>query len=219
MTPGLYNQNMQLVQTPDQVVVLNEMVHDSRINPPDGRPRPDIESWTGESRGHWEGDTLVVETTNFSDRHSYRGPTRDRRLFEWFTRTDADALLYEFTIDDFGRWTAPWPARIPMQWNPLPVYFDRDARVLLRPRRKSPPGPDLRSPAGEDPWNRKLTAIVEREGDGCIAVCPEVDVVSPGDTVVEALQDLQEALTLFFETASAEAVEGRQRDEVGCLSD
>ena len=122
MTPGFYNQNMQLFQTPDHVVVLNEMVHDSRIIPLDGRPRPDIESWTGESRGHWEGDTLVVETTDFSDRHSYRGSTRDRRLFERFTRIDADTLLYEFTIDDPGTWTAPWTAQIPMQWNPLPLF-------------------------------------------------------------------------------------------------
>ena len=122
MTPGFYNQNMQLFQTPDHVVVLNEMVHDSRIIPLDGRPRPDIESWTGESRGHWEGDTLVVETTHFSDRHSYRGSTRDRRLFERFTRIDADTLLYEFTIDDPGTWTAPWTAQIPMLWNPLPLF-------------------------------------------------------------------------------------------------
>ena len=122
MTPGFYNQNMQLFQTPDHVVVLNEMVHDSRIIPLDGRPRPDIESWTGESRGHWEGDTLVVETTDFSDRHSYRGSTSDRRLFERFTRIDADTLLYEFTIDDPGTWTAPWTAQIPMRWNPLPLF-------------------------------------------------------------------------------------------------
>ena len=122
MTPGFYNQNMQLFQTPDHVVVLNEMVHDSRIIPLDGRPRPDIESWTGESRGHWEGDTLVVETTDFSDRHSYRGSTSDRRLFERFTRIDADTLLYEFTIDDPGTWTAPWTAQIPMRWNALPLF-------------------------------------------------------------------------------------------------
>ena len=117
MTPGFYNQNMQLFQTPDHVVVLNEMVHDSRIIPLDGRPRPDIESWTGESRGHWEGDTLVVETTHLSDRHSYRGSTSDRRLFERFTRIDAETVLYEFTIDDPGTWTA----QIPMRRNPLPL--------------------------------------------------------------------------------------------------
>ena len=122
MTPGFYNQNMQLFQTPDHVVVLNEMVHDARIIPLDGRPRADIESWTGESRGHWDGDTLVVETTHFSDRHGYRGSTKDRHLVERFTRLDADTLLYEFTISDPATWTAPWTAQIPMRWNELPLF-------------------------------------------------------------------------------------------------
>ena len=122
MTPGFYNQHMQLFQTPDHVVVLNEMVHDSRIIPLDGRPRPDIESWTGESRGRWEGDSLVVETTHFSDKHGYRGSTRDRHLIERFTRVDADTLLYEFTISDPATWSAPWTAQVPMQWTALPIF-------------------------------------------------------------------------------------------------
>ncbi len=122
MTPGFYNQNMQLFQTPDHVVVLNEMVHDARIIPLDGRPRPDIESWTGESRGRWEGDTLVVETTHFSDKHSYRGSTKDRHLVERFTRIDADTLLYEFTITDPATWTAPWTAQVQMRWNEVPLF-------------------------------------------------------------------------------------------------
>ena len=122
MTPGFYNQNMQLFQTPDHVVVLNEMVHDARIIPLDGGPRPDIESWTGESRGQWEGDTLLVETTHFSDKHGYRGSTRDRHLVERFTRIDADTLLYEFTISDPVTWTAPWTAQIPMRSNELPLF-------------------------------------------------------------------------------------------------
>ena len=122
MTPGFYNQQMQLFQTPDHVVVLNEMVHDSRIIPLDGRPRPDIESWTGESRGQWEGDTLVVETIHFSDKHGYRGSTRDRHLVERFKRIDADTLLYEFTISDPATWTAPWTAQIPMRMTELPLF-------------------------------------------------------------------------------------------------
>jgi len=122
MTPGFYNQNMQLFQTPNHVVVLNEMVHDARIIPLDGRPLSNIESWTGESRGRWEGDTLVVETTGFSERHSYRGSTTDRNLVERFTRVDADTLLYEFTMTDPATWTAPWTARIPMRWNELPLF-------------------------------------------------------------------------------------------------
>ena len=122
MTPGFYNQQMQLFQTPDHVVVLNEMVHDSRIIPLDGRPRPDIESWTGESRGQWEGDTLVVETVDFSDKHGYRGSTKGRHLVERFTRVDADTLLYEFTISDPATWTAPWTAQIPMRMTELPLF-------------------------------------------------------------------------------------------------
>ena len=112
---------MQLFQTPDHVVVLNE-IHDSRIIPLDGRPRPDIEWWTGESRGVWEGDTLVVETTNFSDKHGYRGSTKGRHLVDRFTRVDADTLPYEFTISDPATWPAPWTARIPMKWTALPVF-------------------------------------------------------------------------------------------------
>ncbi len=122
MTPGGYNQNMQVFQTPDHVVVLNEMVHDSRIIPLDGRPRPTIDSWTGESRGHWEGDTLVVETTNFSDKHSWRGTTPGRHLIERFTRVDAETLLYAFTVDDPATWTAPWSAEVPMRRNDLPLF-------------------------------------------------------------------------------------------------
>ena len=122
MTPGGYNQNMQLFQTPDHVVVLNEMVHDSRIIPLDGRDRPGIESWTGESRGRWEGDTLVVETIDFSAKHSWRGATPERHLIERFTRVDEDTLVYEFTITDPATWTAPWTAQVPMRLNELPLY-------------------------------------------------------------------------------------------------
>lgn len=122
MTPGGYNQNMQLFQTRDYVVILNEMVHDSRIIPLNGGPRPDIESWTGESRGRWEGDTLVVETTHFSDKHSYRGSTKNRKLVERFTRVDVDTLVYEFTVSDPATWTAPWTAEVPMRRNDLAMF-------------------------------------------------------------------------------------------------
>ena len=122
MTPGGYNQNMQLFQTPDHVAVLNEMVHDSRIIPIDGRARPGIESWTGESRGHWEGDTLVVETTDFNDKNPWRGTTQGRHLIERFTRVDADTLLYEFTVSDPATWTASWTAQVPMRRNELPLF-------------------------------------------------------------------------------------------------
>ena len=113
---------MQLFQTEDHVVVVNEMVHDWRIVPLDGAPRPGIDSWTGESRGRWEGDTLVVETIDFSAKHNWRGTTPDRHLIEKFTRVDADTLLYEFTVTDPGTWTASWTAQVPMQRNDLPLY-------------------------------------------------------------------------------------------------
>ena len=122
MTPGGYNQNMQLFQTPDHVVVLNEMVHDSRIIPIDGRPRSGIDSWTGESRGRWEGGTLVVETVDFSAKHAWRGTTPGRHLIERFTRVDEDTLLYEFTVTDPGTWAAPWTAQVPMRLNELPLF-------------------------------------------------------------------------------------------------
>ena len=70
----------------------------------------------------WEGDTLVVETIEFSDKHSWRGTTSDRHLIERFTRVDAETLLYEFTINDSGTWTAPWTAEVPMRRNPLPLF-------------------------------------------------------------------------------------------------
>ena len=122
MTPGGYNQNMQLFQTPDHVVILNEMVHDSRIVPLDGRPHGDIRSWTGESRGRWEGETLVIETKNFTDKTRWRGSSKDMVLVERLTRVDDDILLYEFTVTDPQTWSQPWTAEIPMRRNDLPLF-------------------------------------------------------------------------------------------------
>ena len=122
MLPGAYNNNMQLFQTPDHVVVLNEMVHDFRIIPLDGRSRPGLDSWTGESRGWWNGDTLVVETIDFNDRHVWRAASPDRHLVERFTRADEDTLLYEFTVIDPKTWAAPWTAQLPMRLNDLPLF-------------------------------------------------------------------------------------------------
>ena len=133
VTPrGGYNQNMQLFQTPDHVVVLTEMVHEARIVPLDGRdPVPDrIRQWMGSSRGHWEGDTLVVETTNFSDLVASFVPlTRfaigtggTRRLTERFELVGEDTLLYEFTIDDPTSFTRPFTAAIPMKRGTAPLF-------------------------------------------------------------------------------------------------
>ena len=122
--PSAYNNTVQLFQTAEYVVILNEMIHDARIVPLDGRRRlgQEIRQWMGDSRGRWEGDTLVVETTNFSSNRELSGginlwrytnagdPDGNVRLVERFTRLDADTINYEFTLDDPGTWTGPWSA-------------------------------------------------------------------------------------------------------------
>ncbi len=122
MTPGGYNQNMQVFQTEDAVVILNEMVHDSRIIPIDDAPRTGIESWTGESRGHWEGDTLVIETDNFTDKTRWRGSSENMTLVERLTRQDEETLVYTFTVTDRDTWTQPWTAEIPMRRGDQPLF-------------------------------------------------------------------------------------------------
>ena len=124
MTPSAYNNVFQLFQTADHVVILNEMVHDSRIVPLDDRSHlpPHMRQWHGDSRGHWEGDTLVVETINFTDKTSFRGSTESLHLVERFTRANADTLLYEFTVTDPRTFTQPWTAVVPMTMSTNPIY-------------------------------------------------------------------------------------------------
>jgi len=124
MLPGPYNSNMQLIQTPGYVVIFTEMIHDARVIPIDGRPHasPDIRKWMGDSRGHWEGNTLVVDTTNFSDKTSFRGSGANLHLVERFTRVDADTLEYRFTADDPTTWTRPWTVAFPMVRTEGPIY-------------------------------------------------------------------------------------------------
>ena len=124
MLPGPYNNNFQILQTRNQVVILNEMIHDTRIIPLDGRPHisSSIREWRGDSRGHWDGNTLVVDTTNFSDEYSFRGSDRNLHLVERFTRTSPDTLLYEFTVDDHTAFTKPWTAQIAVVKTKGPIY-------------------------------------------------------------------------------------------------
>ena len=126
MTPGGYNQNVQLFQTPNHVVLLNEMVHSSRVIPLDGRDHisDNVRQWMGDSRGHWEGNTLVVETTNFLRETSFRNgvTTSDLKLVEKFTRTDAGTLMYDVTVEDPNTWSRPWSYRIPMRANDMPIF-------------------------------------------------------------------------------------------------
>jgi len=95
---------------------VNEMIHDTRIIPLDGRPHVDasIRLWHGNSRGRWEGETLVVDTTNFSLDGGFRGATTKLHLVERFTREGPETLRYEFTVEDPDTWTRPWSASIPM---------------------------------------------------------------------------------------------------------
>jgi len=114
ITPGGYNQNIQIVQHRDYVALLNEMIHNARIIPLDRRPRVNVPQWAGESRGHWDGDVLVIETTGFEHNTSLRGSSPNLHLVERIRRVDADSLLYEFTVDDPTTWTRPWTAQVPM---------------------------------------------------------------------------------------------------------
>jgi hypothetical protein len=126
-----YNSNYQILQTPQFVAIVVEMIHEARIIPLGERPRlgQRIPQWLGDSRGHWEGDTLVVETTNFVDKldggsimpshpnivFTHRGPGDTLRLVERFTRVDEHTIDYQFTLDDPKTYTRPWTASVPMR--------------------------------------------------------------------------------------------------------
>lgn len=117
ITPGPYGNVVQLFQTREHFVILNEMIHDARIVPLDGRPHlpPHLRQWMGDSRARWEGRTLIIETRNFTEKTSFRGASEHMHLTERFTRVDADTLSYDFTVNDPTSFTKPWTARIPMK--------------------------------------------------------------------------------------------------------
>jgi hypothetical protein len=123
--PPAYNDIHQIFQTPDYVVLFTELgANPPRIIPLDGRPHNSdkIRQFSGDSRAHWDGDTLVVETQNFVERRSYRGSSGFRRVVERLTRVDADTIRYEFTIDDPTTWTSSWSAEVPMIRTAGPMY-------------------------------------------------------------------------------------------------
>jgi hypothetical protein len=126
-----YNNNLQVVQTRDYVVIHTEMIHEARVVPLDGRSHvpSGMRLWLGDSRGRWDKDTLVVETTNFTDKSSFSGSiiarggsTAAMHLVERFTRVDRDTLLYEFTITDPATWVRPWTVQLPMTRSDEPIY-------------------------------------------------------------------------------------------------
>jgi hypothetical protein len=124
MRPSAYNNNMQLIQSRDYVAIVTEMVHDARIIPLDARPHlaQGVRQWMGDSRGRWQGQTLVVETTNFRPDRTPFGGSATTRLTERFTRANADTLLYEVTVEDPTTWTKPWTFRVPMAYSKEPLY-------------------------------------------------------------------------------------------------
>jgi hypothetical protein len=122
MLPGPYNNNVEFIQTRGFVVIFNEMIHDARIVPLDGRPHGAMRQWMGDSRGRWEGNTLVVDTINFTDKTNFRGSGERLHLVERFTRVDDGTIQYAFTADDPTTWTRPWTAQIPMTKTEGPIY-------------------------------------------------------------------------------------------------
>jgi hypothetical protein len=124
MLPGPYNNYVQLFQFKDYVVIFNEMIHDARIVPTNGRAHlpPSVRKYLGDSVGRWDGNTLVVDTTNFTDTTNFRGASENLHLVERFTRADTDTLLYEFTVNDPASFTRPWTAVLPMKQTDDLVY-------------------------------------------------------------------------------------------------
>jgi hypothetical protein len=118
-----YNNNYQIVQTKDHVMILVEMVHDARVIRIGGQHAPKhVRPWMGDSIGSWEGDTLVVETTNFHPLQNFRGASENLKVIERFTRADRDTILYKFTIDDPTTFTKPWSGEVPFRKSSERIY-------------------------------------------------------------------------------------------------
>jgi hypothetical protein len=124
MLPGPYNNNYQIYQTPGFVTIYSEMIHETRVIPLDGRPHlpSTVRKWLGDSRGHWDGNTLVVDTTNFNEKTRFRGSDENLHVIERFTRVSPTIILYKFTIDDPTAFTKPWTGETPLAAQDGPVY-------------------------------------------------------------------------------------------------
>ena len=123
MLPTLYNNNYQIVQTPDAVMILVEEIHDARIIRMNAKHAPpNVRQWLGDSIGRWEGDTMVVETTNFTDQTRVRGSSKDMKVTERFTRADATNIVYKATMEDSSTWDKPWTVELPFVASPGPIY-------------------------------------------------------------------------------------------------
>jgi hypothetical protein len=122
LQPGVYNNNVQIVQTRDYIAIVSEMIHDARIVPMDGRPHGTVRRWMGDARGRWEGAVLIVDTINFSEKTDLRGASEHLHLIERFTRVDAETIDYRYTAEDATTWTRPWTAEFPLKRTAQPIY-------------------------------------------------------------------------------------------------
>ncbi|HLG96846.1 MAG TPA: hypothetical protein VKX49_11095 [Bryobacteraceae bacterium] len=123
LVPALYNNNLEIVQSRDSILIEVEMVHDARIVHMNAKHQPPaVRQWFGDSIGHWEGDTLVVETTNFNDETHYRGATKDLKVTERFTRVSDQTIEYRATMEDPSTWTKPWSIELAFTSVPGPLY-------------------------------------------------------------------------------------------------
>jgi len=122
MLPGVYNNNIQIIQTRDYVAIVNEMIHDARLVPMDGRPHGMVPRWMGDSRGRWAANTLVIDTVGFTDRTSVRGSGEHLHLVERFTRVSDDTIEYQFTAEDPTTWVQPWSAAFAMTRTSGPMF-------------------------------------------------------------------------------------------------
>ncbi len=122
MRPGSYNNNVMILQTPGYVTILNEHIHNTRIIPVGGGGQGGIPQWVGDSRGRYEGDSLIIETRHFREATNFSGSSRDTELVERFTRLDPDTVLYEFTIEDPNNYTRPWTVAIPFRRTDGPLF-------------------------------------------------------------------------------------------------
>jgi hypothetical protein len=156
MLPQGYNSNYQLYQTPDYVVIVAEMIHEARIIPLDGRPHlaSHVRQWIGDAVGRWEGDTLVVETTNFTDKTNYRGSGENLRLVERFRRTAPDILEYRMTVDDPTTFTRSWTVELPARPSEGEIY---EYACQLRYGRHAP----RRARGGEEGRRRSREEVAE----------------------------------------------------------
>ena len=122
MLPGVYNNNVQIIQTRTYVALISEMIHDARIVPMDGRAHGTVPRWMGDSRARWEGSTLVIDTLGFTDKTAFRGSGQQLHLVERFSRVDAATIEYRVTADDPTTWTRPFTIMFPMKRTAGPIY-------------------------------------------------------------------------------------------------